>query len=305
MYHRRRKRALRLALMTPGELIEEQGETASETGSPDVPDAGTVESHAQEIEDVVTGYFEAQSDTFPADLIEQLLESLPEGGSAHDQQENGPDEATEPLQQKIDAALADWTEREHTRFEDAFISALRAAAVAGFMTAFGTWMRRLGLNFSPSPGMLAGLHDWARRRTRRLLALIDRTTRKQVATIIAEGRRNGLSAGEIVGNVRNHLDSMAADRAERIGRVESGNAFNEGVFAANAVLGAKIKVWITCHDPRVCEVCWMNEMHGPIPAGEPFPSGHQRPWAHLFCRCRVEYFGVTRENALQALGLIA
>jgi len=300
----RKKRALHLALMAPEEFVEERSVAGSETGLPDVPDAGIVESHAQEIEDVAAGYFEAQRETFPADMIQQLLESFPGGDSGHDQEENCPDEATEPLQDEIDAALADWTEKEHTRFEGAFAAALFATAVGGFMAAFGTWMRRLDLNFGPAPGMLAGLHDWARRRTRELVALIDRNTRRQVATIIAEGRKNGLSAGEIVGNVRNHLDSMAADRAERIGRVESGNALNRSVFEANRLLGATEKRWISMRDGAVCGDCCKNDEQGSIRIDVPFQSGHQHPPAHAGCRCILTCFGVTRESALRALGLI-
>jgi hypothetical protein len=303
MYDWRKKRALQLALMTPEELVEERS-VASETGSPDVSDADAVEDHAQEIEDVATGYFEAQSETFPADLIEQLLESFPEGDSGYDQEENGSDEATERLQEEIDAALADWTDREHTRFEDAFTAVLSATAVAGFMTAFEKWMKRFGLSFGPAPGMMAGLHDWAKQQTRRLLALIDRTTRKQVAAIIAEGRKNGLSAGEIVGNVRSHLDSMVADRAERIGRVESGNAVNRGVFEANRLLGATEKRWVSMRDGAVCRDCWKNDRQGPIRIDLPFRSGDHRPPAHPRCRCITLYDGVTRESALQALGLM-
>lgn len=304
MYDWRKRQAVRLALMTAEEFVEGRSNSVSEAGSPDFPDAGIVESHAQEIKDVATGYFEVQSETFPAGMIEQLLESFPGGDSGHDQEEDGPDEATEPLQEEMDVALADWTEREHARFEDAFTAALSTTAVAGFMTAFGRWMRRFGLDFGPARGMLAGIHDWARRRTRELLALIDRTTRRQVAGIIAEGRRNGLSAGEIVGNVRNYLDSMAADRAERIGLFESGNAVNRNVLEANRLLGATGKRWFSMRDGAVCRDCWKNDRQGSIRIDVPFQSGHQHPPAHAGCRCILTCFGVTRESVLQALGLI-
>ena len=128
----------------------------------------------------------------------------------------------------------------------------------------------------------------------RLLALIDASTRKRMADIIAKGLKNGLGPRAIMDEIRTYLNGelAGAERARQIAETEALNALHYGAFTASHAAGATHKYWVTAHDVRVCCDYLANEAQGLIPIRDPFRSGHMCPLAHPLCRCCVNHLKV-------------
>jgi len=258
-----------------------------------------VAGYTPQIESIFKRCFEALKDTFPYERIELLLASYLSNESQHDEEHD----LTEQDESRLVEELDRWTTSQHEPIKKMLVPVLTSAAAAAFIEAFKQWMQKFGLNPGHSPAMMVGLAKWAKRRAPELLDLVDRTTHKHVVSVIKQGIKKRLSVREIMTELGKFFADTrpVARRAALAARAEVCNALNEGAFAANTLLGAKEKMWITQMDSRVCTLCDGNMAAGPIPMDRPFPSGHHRPKAHILCRCLLVYFGVTHESALATL----
>ena len=303
MQNARAKHALRLALLTPDQCVGDFAEARAEPCFTSIRDTVDLDSYIRTIKRVLCGYFKAQRDTFPIGLTEHLLKSLMQSETAEDEEQDAPNAQSAALLEGLQEVLVDWLEKDHARFQTALVTALHAAASAGFLAACNSWKKRLALGLSPSRTS-PRLYNWAKRRGDQLLALLDKTTRRRITEIITKARKHALSIDETMRSIREYLDNITHGRAEMAARMEANNAVNEGEFQANKALGATAKAWITCRDAFVCPTCLRNEQEGRIPIEDPFPSGHNHPPAHPHCRCTIVYFGVTLQSALRTVGLM-
>lgn len=118
-----------------------------------------------------------------------------------------------------------------------------------------------------------------------LIDSVDKTGINWADKVIQLGVSKGLSAIEIVKQMRLVAPRVAQERGDVITENELVNAMNiieVAVYKKNNI--EKVK-WITSEDERVCEVCVANENAGEITLGDVFPSGHISPEAHILCRC--------------------
>ena len=93
---------------------------------------------------------------------------------------------------------------------------------------------------------------------------------------------------EVAGVLKDEVDW----RVDRVVRNELLEAYNEGsyrTYQASGVVNAT--EWVTADDERVCPICEPNNgVH--VNMGELFPSGDDKPPAHIQCRCQsTPYFG--------------
>lgn len=105
----------------------------------------------------------------------------------------------------------------------------------------------------------------------------------EVAAVLADGLERGASADEIATALRGVLDDP--HWAYMTAVTETNRAMSAATLDEYEQSGVDGKGWLTAFDQRVCPICGGNEDAGPIPLGEAFPSGHQRPPAHPRCRC--------------------
>ncbi|MCK5557731.1 MAG: hypothetical protein KAJ01_05105, partial [Candidatus Hydrogenedentes bacterium] len=206
MYNRRKKRALRLALMTADEFVGNRSEATLDTRSHPVWDSGIVSRCKDMIEQMLNRHFKGQQDTFPYGRIERLLNALVQSESGQGQGHGISGKAVARFLHKLDPVLVGWTESGSAAVDALLTRALHTAAVDAFRAAFATWDERLGVDLRPTPEMMVGPSSWAERRAAELAALIQETTRNRIAGIIAKGLERGLSGRAIIGNIRHYLD---------------------------------------------------------------------------------------------------
>jgi hypothetical protein len=99
----------------------------------------------------------------------------------------------------------------------------------------------------------------------------------------------GLSADEKARRLDRQKQKLLRDRRETIARTEQRFATSAGNRLEAEGRGAMFKASVSARDDRVSDVCQANEAAGPIPIGEPFPSGDQVPPFHPNCRCTLAY----------------
>jgi hypothetical protein len=133
-----------------------------------------------------------------------------------------------------------------------------------------------------------------------LVAQIDNTTKDQLRTIISHATEEGWSYSKTSKEIRSKFNSFSErkpqlhirNRAEGIAVTETGNAYEEAsLMQAEGLQMAGLpmeKSWNTVGDDRVSDICAGNEAVGWIPLDSPFPSGHDRPLGHPYCRCNLQ-----------------
>lgn len=118
-----------------------------------------------------------------------------------------------------------------------------------------------------------------------LVTGINTTTQKIIADAIEEGITERLGVDGTKRLLLATIKDMTANRARLIASTEMNDAFSEATMRKLNRMGVSYKQWITSAD--ACDFCVENEDAGPIPIGELFPSGDERPPGHPFCRCAV------------------
>jgi DivIVA domain-containing protein len=101
-----------------------------------------------------------------------------------------------------------------------------------------------------------------------------------------EGEGAGVESGDdaaLVEHVGAAFRDWKGTRVERLVGDEAVAAFSR---AALAVTSSNVSLrWVVDDDGVECPDCDDNELAGPVPRGEAFPTGHPHPPAHPGCRC--------------------
>jgi len=298
MNESRRREALRLALMTPDELVQDGNEPRTDIRSYE-DDTEVVAGHERTLEAILKRYFSALKDTIPYKRIEQLFESPEESDRTRTLRQDAPNALSESENDELNETFAEWLEGQHDLIEDRLASSLAETAFAGFRPVFETHMEKFGLDFEPTPWMMATLQRSAERRAEWLMSWLDRMIMKRIADAIADTAIEKTIVEAVLKAIQTVLNFLITEEARMYAREEAESAFSYGKWQAYKEFGATHKKWLTEDDGAVCGVCRENEAEGLVPID--FLYGWLAfPPAHPRCRCRMEYFGVTRESVLEA-----
>jgi HK97 family phage portal protein len=129
--------------------------------------------------------------------------------------------------------------------------------------------------------------DWAAKRAEKLITLLTESTPDMASGAVEEAIREGLTIGELAERLT-QTGAFSEKRAQRIADYETVNAYHEATVQAFKTADVETVIWVTMDDDLVEEVCEGNADDGPIPLGEVFSSGDERPPAHPNCRCWLE-----------------
>lgn len=101
---------------------------------------------------------------------------------------------------------------------------------------------------------------------------------------LAVSAARGDSADTIAADIRDLL--TAPWRAHMVAATELARAVSAAAVDGYQRRGYRETEWLTAEDQHVCpEICELNADRGPVPIGEPFPSGAFAPPGHPECRC--------------------
>lgn len=113
---------------------------------------------------------------------------------------------------------------------------------------------------------------------------ITRTTETLVRKLVTDAIADGKAVSEISDLVEGSW-AFSDGRAALIARNETNEAWNATLFDIFDQTGVSMVGWQTMEDVKVEIECLLNQAAGPIPIGQPFPSGAKRPLQHNLCRC--------------------
>jgi hypothetical protein len=89
--------------------------------------------------------------------------------------------------------------------------------------------------------------------------------------------------GDVVERIGARYREWKLIRMERAARDAAIAAFSRGAYSA-APYDAYLR-WVVDDDGNPCPECDDDALAGPVPKGEPFPTGQHHPPAHTGCRC--------------------
>ena len=139
--------------------------------------------------------------------------------------------------------------------------------------------------------------EYAKKHAAEAVTQINDTTRKEIARIVSDGVKSGVSYNDIAKAIKDKFEEFAvpmpqkhvSNRAVLVAVTELANAYCEGNAQVGNYLqdnGVKMmKAWQTLEDDRVSDGCKENERVGWIPINKEFPSGHMHPPRFPGCRC--------------------
>lgn len=138
---------------------------------------------------------------------------------------------------------------------------------------------------------------YAKKHAAEAVTQINDVTRKEIARIVSDGVKSGVSYNDIAKAIKSKFEEFAIpspqkhipNRAVLVAVTELANAYCEGNAQVGDYLqsnGVKMmKAWQTLEDDRVSDGCKENEQAGWIPIDKEFPSGHMHPPRFPGCRC--------------------
>ena len=138
---------------------------------------------------------------------------------------------------------------------------------------------------------------YAKKHAAETVTQINDVTRKEIARIVSDGVKSGVSYNDIAKAIKSKFEEFAVpapqkhipNRAVLVAVTELANAYCEGNAQVGDYLqsnGVKMmKAWQTLEDDRVSDGCKENEQAGWIPIDKEFPSGHMHPPRFPGCRC--------------------
>lgn len=143
--------------------------------------------------------------------------------------------------------------------------------------------------------------EYASKHAAELVTKVNATTKEVLNTIVTNGMEQGLSYGEIAGQIESRFSDFAVswpqehiqNRAHAVAVYETGDAYEEGNEQVAAELEADglemEKSWLTVGDSRVRSSHAANQDEGWIEMGQAFQSGNYRPPTDPGCRCSTLY----------------
>jgi len=123
--------------------------------------------------------------------------------------------------------------------------------------------------------------------TARTSAAVIENVRRLIRDFIILG---GLGTQEVADMIRSG-QGFPSWYANRIARTEMHQAYEVAQHESFIRSGVKMHEWITVGDRRVRPEHVDNEAHGPVPVGQPFPSGQLHPGdgpGSVNCRCTIQ-----------------
>jgi hypothetical protein len=118
---------------------------------------------------------------------------------------------------------------------------------------------------------------------------INRTTGKQLKTIIVDALENQRTYGQTAKAITDKFTDFSRQRAQNIAVYETAQGYESGnrmLIDSVADAGVKMeKAWMNSGDEKVSDGCLTNSADGWIPLKQAHTSGHQQPPRMLKCRC--------------------
>lgn len=203
------------------------------------------------------------------------------------------------LRESVPGWEADWSAVEIDSFA-AMAGALDKAALAALRAGGRDQVALLDLAIAfdlKNPRAVAYLRSAGAER----VAMINRTTRETIRSILAGGIEQGASYQEIALAIRALGPSFneprpqrhIRDRAMLIAVTEAGMAYEAGKRVVTDDLVASgltlEKSWLVAGDERTCPICQGNAAAGWIAYADAFPSGHTGAIGHPACRCTTQH----------------
>lgn len=121
-----------------------------------------------------------------------------------------------------------------------------------------------------------------------LIKGIDNTTKNWLASKIVRGKKKKLTDREIANQIRKKIPETYAYRSEAIVRTEMAEIVNSTELEAARRNEATHKSW-SIAGANICPICEGNAGEGKRGINDTFSSGHERPPAHPYCKCLLEY----------------
>lgn len=252
------------------------------------------------IHNALSAFLEGLRASFPlVDLQTAIAANAPLPAPA-----NSPEESPGPckLPRKVLQLLDAWRKNATATLSAELGEAMATVVVTSFQTVVANWAARLGERPRSSPEAWAPLRGWSLRHATALTSQISTSLLARVVTRLEQAicsAANLMTALEEIQEVtasiwfsEEQLDAMADDAAYV--------ATQHGRHEANRQLGATLKVWSIVDDTRTCKICLANSAQGGIPMMRNFQSGHPHPPAHPYCRCTMDYLGITSATAGEA-----
>lgn len=106
-----------------------------------------------------------------------------------------------------------------------------------------------------------------------------------MARALAGATLAGAGADEAGQAIRTALAD--ASRADAVAATEITRASGAGALSTYLQRGVTLGRWVTEGDSRVCPRCLANAAAGPVPIGQPYPSGDSSPPCHTRDRCAI------------------
>ena len=203
------------------------------------------------------------------------------------------------LQAQLNAVLPDdisdediWrasqkVDENSSELEAAIIAILLASLSVG-VAAGVAQLGNEGLGIDEAAFTVNG-QEWARRRAKEALRLINATTSAGIAAAVSDWVRQ--QARDMADLKKELAVLVSRSRAENISTTEGTGGFNHGnaaaaAAAATALAGlAVVKIeWYTMQDERVCLICLPRHAQQRTVGGS-YPDGYGAPPAHPRCRC--------------------
>jgi SPP1 gp7 family putative phage head morphogenesis protein len=121
-----------------------------------------------------------------------------------------------------------------------------------------------------------------------------------LAAVLADGLDAHQSPLQIAKAVEGILDDPKWARMVTL--TELSRATTAAAHDRYSDAGVAATEWVTAPDDRVCRICGENRDAGPVPLGEPFPSGDVGPPAHPHCRCApIPVIDLSKADWIEAL----
>lgn len=165
-------------------------------------------------------------------------------------------------------------------------AASATSLVTGQPVDLGGWQPGGG-NYNPGPGLAktaaAGLVSGLPAAGVAYGGWIASAYLNAMGRTLATGQDNGLTVDQLATGLSGVLqsDDVATGLALNVLTTTSATAA-QAVYTGHQVDRWH---WVTAEDEKVCPLCDANEAAGPVPIGDPFPSGDTSPPAHPNCRC--------------------
>lgn len=143
---------------------------------------------------------------------------------------------------------------------------------------------------------------YAKDNAARLVADISTTDMNRIARIVERGIKSNAVTNDIAKDILDAVndDQFTDQRSQAVAVTEVNNAMAYGAHEAYRESGATMKSWYSVEG--ACEICSENAAAGVIPILAEFPSGHDYPTAHPWCRCFCVYYGAKGNETEESSG---